>query len=74
MVERSWDQATNTSNTALLVIMNFPTRSPVRGWTSKITFSRNITDVQFSSVSGLVQACLSYVQSKKILKYGFEPM
>ena len=51
MVERSWDPATNTSNTALLVIMNFPTRSPVRGWTSKITFSKNITDVEFASVS-----------------------
>jgi len=65
MVERSWDQAQNKSNTALLVIMNFPTRSPVRGWTSKITFSKNITDVQFTSVSGLVQACSYHMFKQK---------
>jgi secreted trypsin-like serine protease len=50
-VERSWDTQRNSSYSYLLVVINFPTRSPVQGWTSMIKFSRNITDVTFSSKS-----------------------
>ena len=51
-VERSWDTKTNTTNTALLVIVNFQSKNPVNGWTSRLTFhGGNITDVEFSSYS-----------------------
>ena len=54
-VERSWfsdNQGKNFTNTALLVIVNFQSKNPVNGWTSRLTFhGGNITDVEFSSYS-----------------------
>ena len=54
-VERSWfsdNQGKNFTNTALLVIVNFQSKNPVNGWTSRLTFhGGNITDIEFSSYS-----------------------